>query len=78
MRYGRYFKHSLRTKISKYLRHLIYLVHNVMYIVQATKVLINLVHAKMSAQCPKTGSCAVSLIQTQFFGVFVDPWELAC
>ena len=47
------------------------------YVVQTIKVLRNLVHAERSAQCPKTGFCAASLIQTQFFGVIRDPWKLA-
>ena len=47
------------------------------YIVQTIKVLRNLVHTERSERCSKTGFCAASLIQTQFFGVMRDPWELA-
>ena len=47
------------------------------YVVQAFKVLRNLADAETNARCPKTGFCAASLIQTQFFGVFRDPRELA-
>ena len=68
----RHFKNSLRTKISQCLRHLIYLVQNMEYAVQAIKVSRNLVLVEMSARCPKTGFFAASLIQTQFFGVIMD------
>ena len=48
------------------------------YVVQTVKVLRNLMHAERSERCPKTGFRAASHIQTQFFGVIRDPWELDC
>ena len=36
------------------------------YVVQAFKVLRNLVHAETNARCPKTGFSDASLIQTRF------------
>ncbi len=48
------------------------------YVVQALKVLRNLVHAETNARCQKNGFYAASLIQTRFLSVFNDLWELAC
>ena len=47
-------------------------------VVQALKVLRNLVHAETNARCPKTGFKAAFLIQTRFLCVIKDLWQLAC
>ena len=47
------------------------------YVVRTIKVLRNLLLAERSARYLKTGFCAASPIQTQFFGVIRDSWELA-
>ncbi len=48
-------------------------------VIQALKVLRNLVHAETNARCQKTGFYAASLIQTRFLCVIKDDlWELAC
>ena len=51
----RHLKNSLRTKISQYLRHLIYLGQNMENVVHGIIVLINLAHVETSVRCPKTG-----------------------
>ena len=58
---------------NKSLRYMIYLRQNIGYVVQAIKVLRNLVLAETNAQCPKTPFCAASLNQTQ---LFCRDWEL--
>ena len=42
------------------------------HVVQALKVLRNLVHAERNARCPKTGFHAASLIQVRFLCVITD------
>ena len=64
---GRHFEDGLRTEIGLCFSDLMQLGQNMQYVVQAIKILGNLVHAKTNARCPKTGFYAASLIRTKFF-----------
>ena len=59
-----HFKNSLCTKISQYLLHLINLGQNMEHVVQAIKVLRNLVPSETSTQMSKNWTFTASLIQT--------------